>query len=99
MTTKVELLKYDNGYWGYMSDDVKYTIASITGSVSTGSHPKQTLHIEPDGGIEVFGDIVAVGTFASLAMINATDDTDAAGKGVDVDDFYHTNGTVKIRLA
>ena len=99
MATRIDLSKYEGGYWGYLNDDVKYTISSITSSMSTGGHPKQVLHIEDPGGIEVMGDIVAIGTFAAISMIDATDDSDAASKGVSVDDFYHTAGTVKIRLA
>lgn len=100
MASKIDLLNYDNGYWGYMSDDVKYTLGSLTSSISTTGHPRQILHIsEGDGGgVFVLGSIEVAGSYLALGMINAADDAAAASAGVEVDEMYHTNGTVKIRL-
>ncbi len=98
MATKVDLLSYDNGYWGYMSDDVKYTLGSLTATISTSDDPRQILHVEQDG-VFVLGSIEAAGTFYALGMIDAADDAAAASAGVPVDAFYHTAGRVTIRLA
>ena len=100
MATKIDLSEFEGGYWGYLNDDVKYTISSITDSMSTGGHPKEVLHIDNPGGITVIGDIISAGgSFTASGMIEATDDIDAGSKGVGMDELYHTAGTVKIRLA
>lgn len=98
MATKVDLLSYDNGYWGYMSDDVKYTLGSLTATISTADDPRQILHVETDG-VFVLGSIEVAGSYYALGMIDAADDAAAASAGVEIDEFYHTAGTVKIRLA
>lgn len=101
MATKVDLLNYDNGYWGYMSEDVKYTLGSLTATISTSDDPRQILHVTSSngGGVFVLGSLEVAGSYYALGMIDAADDAAAATAGVEVDEFYHTAGTVKIRLA
>lgn len=97
MANKIDLATYDSGYWGYLSEDVKYTISSVTSAIAVINQPVPMINIGL-GGIQVLGDVAAAGTLSVLSMINATDDSDAASKGVDIDALYHTNGAVKIRL-
>ena len=97
MANKIDLSTYSGGYWGYINEDVRHTISSVTGKIAVTGDGPPIVSIGADG-MQVLGGIAAASTFTALGMINATDDADAAAKGVLVDDLYHTNGTVKIRL-
>ena len=97
MANKIDLATYNNGYWGYMSEDVKYTISSVTSAIAVIDQPVPMVNIGL-GGMQVLGNVAAASTFTALGMVGATDDSDAASKGIQVGDMYHTNGTVKIRL-
>lgn len=46
----VNLLQYDGGYWGYLSDDVRYTLHEMQNSVA---HFSTSFVVDPQGDVGV----------------------------------------------
>ena len=96
MANHVDLKTYTNGYWGYMNEDVRYTISGITNSISFGEHTPNIMHVD-DSGVAIIGTVSGIGARFS-GLMEAADDTAAAGNGTPIDGLYNTAGVVKIRL-
>ena len=80
----IQLRKKNNGYWGCMDKDVRDAISNVVDVIaSDGSNIELGLF----GGVGIFG------------LVDATDDTDAAGKGVGVTEIYRTGSTLKVRVS
>ena len=76
MAHHVDLKTYSNGYWGYMNEDVRYTISGITNSISFGDHTPNIMHVNSTG-VSVLGGVSSF-TLALSGAKEAADDTAAA---------------------
>ena len=75
------------GYWGCMNEEVRNAISDVVDYLGT----------DGNGNFVTVGDIAA-GSAQFIGLVDAADDTAAASAGVAIDELYHNNGAVRIRL-
>ena len=106
---KVDLLKYSAGYWGYMCDNVRYTISQAVASVTAdnGETLGNYLQMLDDGYNTVAVNSLAVGIhgmenlggMVCPFLSTYADEAAAATAGLVAGQFYKTaSGELRVKL-